>query len=82
MVFEMFSTIWSICSHTCCHWFDGNFVLFCRVFINWCIKVVLFSENLIQNWLMFSIGMGLNIFGLLEFGVGICFLDIMLLGGI
>jgi hypothetical protein len=43
---------------------------------------VLFSENLIQNWLMFSIGMGLNIFGLLEFGVGICFLDIMLLGGI
>jgi hypothetical protein len=32
---------------------------------------------LMQNWLMFSIGMGLNIFG-----VGIYFLDIMLLGGI
>jgi hypothetical protein len=31
---------------------------------------------------MFSIGMGFNIFGLLEFGVGIYFLDIMLLGGI
>jgi hypothetical protein len=43
---------------------------------------VLFSKNLIQNWLMFSGGMGFSIFGLLEFGVGRCFLDIMLLGGI
>jgi hypothetical protein len=52
------------------------------MFINWCIRIVLFSENLIQNWLMFLSGMGLSMFGLLEFGVGICFLDIMLLGGI
>jgi hypothetical protein len=43
--------------------------------------VVLFLENLMQNWLMFSGGMGLSNFGLLEFGVGICFFDIMLLGG-
>jgi hypothetical protein len=43
---------------------------------------VLFSENLMQNWLMFLVGMGLSIFGLLEFGVGMCFFDIMLLGGI
>jgi hypothetical protein len=81
MIFDMFSTIWSICSHTCCHWLCGSFVLFCRIFINWCIMVVLFSENLMQNWLMFLGGMGLSIFGLLEFGVGKCFLDIMLLGG-
>jgi hypothetical protein len=39
---------------------------------------VLFSENLIQNWLMFSVRMGLSNFGLLDFGVGRCFLDIML----
>jgi hypothetical protein len=32
--FDMFSTIWSICSHTCCHWLYGSFVLFCRIFIN------------------------------------------------
>jgi hypothetical protein len=44
--------------------------------------VVLFSENLMQNWLMFSGGMGVSIFGLLEFGIGRCFLDMMLLGGI
>jgi hypothetical protein len=43
---------------------------------------VLFSENLIQNWLMFSVGMGFRIFGFLEFGVWRGFLDIMLLGGI
>jgi hypothetical protein len=82
MIFYMVSTIWSICSHTCCHWLCGNFVLFCKIFINWCIRVVLFSENLIQNWLMFSGGMGFSIFYLLGFGVGICFLEIMLLGGI
>jgi hypothetical protein len=56
-------------------------VLFCSILINWYIKVVLFSENLIQNWLMFSGGMGFSIFGLLEFGVGMCFLAMMLLGG-
>jgi hypothetical protein len=60
MVFDMFSTIWSICSHTCCHWLYGNFVLFCRIFISWFIRVVLFSESLIQNWLMFSGGWGLD----------------------
>jgi hypothetical protein len=61
----------------------GNFVLFCRIFINWCIRIVLFSKNLIQNWLMFSGRMGLSIFGLLEFGLaGRCFLDMMLLGGV
>jgi hypothetical protein len=43
---------------------------------------VLVSENLIQNWLIFLSGMGFSIFGLLEVGVGICFLDIKLLGGI
>jgi hypothetical protein len=82
MVFDMFSTILSIYSHTYCHWLCGSFVLFCRIFINWCIRVVLFSENLIQNWLMFSVGIGFSIFGLLGFGVGRGFLDIMLLGGI
>jgi hypothetical protein len=35
-----------------------------------------------QNWLMFSVEMGLSIFGLLEVGIGMCFFDIMLLGGI
>jgi hypothetical protein len=65
-----------------CHWLCGNLVLFCSILINWCIKVVLFSENLMQNWLMFSGGMGFSIFGLLEFGVCMCFLAIMLLGGI
>jgi hypothetical protein len=39
------------------------------------------SENLIQNLLMFSSGMGFNILGLL-FSVGLCFFAIMLLGGI
>jgi hypothetical protein len=82
MVFEMFSTIWSIFLHMYCHWLYGNFVLFCRIFISWCIRIVLFSKNLIQNWLMFSGRMGLSIFGLLEFDVDRCFLDIMLLGGI
>jgi hypothetical protein len=82
IIFDMFSTIWSICSHTNCHWLCGNFVLFRRIFINWCIGVVLFSENLMQNWLMFLGGMGFNIFGLLEFGVGRWFLAMMLLGGI
>jgi hypothetical protein len=82
MIFDMFSTIWSICSHTCFHWLYGNFVLFCRILINCCIRAVLFSENLTQNWLMFSSGMGFSIFGLLEFGVGRCFFAIMLLGGI
>jgi hypothetical protein len=82
MIFDMFSTIWSICSHTCCHWLCVNFVLFCRMFVNWCVRVVLLSENLIQNWLIFSSGMGLRIFGLLGFGVERCFLDIMWLGGI
>jgi hypothetical protein len=77
MIFDMFSTIWSICSHMCCHWLYGNFVLCWRIFINWCIMVVLFSENLMQNWLMFSGGMGLSIFCLLEFGVSRCFLDMM-----
>jgi hypothetical protein len=77
IVFDMFSTIWSI-SHTCCHWLCGSFVLFCRIFINWCIRVVLFLENLMQN----LIGIGFSIFGLLRFGVGRGFLDIMLLGGI
>jgi hypothetical protein len=43
---------------------------------------VLLSENLIQNWFMFSGGMGFNIFGLLVFGVGRCFFAMMLLGGI
>jgi hypothetical protein len=82
MIFDVFSTIWSICSHTCCHWLYGIFVLFCRIFINWCIRVVFFSENLIQSWLIFSGGMGFSIFGLLEFGVGRCFFDIILLEGI
>jgi hypothetical protein len=81
MIFDMFSTILSICSHTCCHWLYGNFVLFCRI-INWCIRVVFFSENLIQNWLMFLGRMGFSIFGLLGFGLGRCFFDIILLGGI
>jgi hypothetical protein len=57
-------------------------VLFCSILNNCCIRVALFSENLIQNWLMFSGGMGFSIFGLLEFGVGRCFLAMMLLGGI
>jgi hypothetical protein len=74
MVVDMFSTIWSICSHTYCHWLCGNFVLVCKMLISWCIKVVLFSENLIQNRLMFSGGMGFSIFGLLEFGVGAFYL--------
>jgi hypothetical protein len=39
------------------------------------------SENLIQNVLIFSDGMGFNILGLLS-GVGVCFFAIMLLGGI
>jgi hypothetical protein len=34
-----------------------------------------------QNWLIFSGGMGFSIFGLLEFGVGRIFFDMMLLGG-
>jgi hypothetical protein len=34
-----------------------------------------------QNMLMFSGGMGFSNLGLL-FGVGVCFFDIMLLGGI
>jgi hypothetical protein len=41
-----------------------------------------FSEKLIQSWLIFSGGMGFSIFGLLEFGVGRCFFDIILLEGI
>jgi hypothetical protein len=73
MIFDIFSIIWSICSHTCCHWLYGNFVLCCRIFINWC--------TLMQNWLIFSGGMGFSIFGLLEFGVGRIFFDMMLLGG-
>jgi hypothetical protein len=44
--------------------------------------VVLFLENLTQNWLMFSRGMGFSIFGLFELGVGRCFFAIMWLGGI
>jgi hypothetical protein len=42
---------------------------------------VFFSENFIQNMLIFSSGMGFNILGLL-FGMGVCFFAIMLLGGI
>jgi hypothetical protein len=38
------------------------------------------SKNLIQNMLIFSGGMGFNIFGLL-FTVGVRFFAIMLLGG-
>jgi hypothetical protein len=34
-----------------------------------------------QNLLMFSGGIGFNILGLLLFGVGVCFFDMMLLGG-
>jgi hypothetical protein len=39
------------------------------------------SENLIQNILIFSGGMGFNILGLLS-GVGVYFFAIMLLGGV
>jgi hypothetical protein len=77
MIFDMFFTVRSICLHTCCHWLYGNLVLFCKVLINWCIRIVLFSENLTQNWLMFSGGMGFSIFGLLEFGVGRCLFAMM-----
>jgi hypothetical protein len=57
-------------------------VLFCSIFISWIIRNMFFSENWMQNLLMFSGGMGLSIFGLLELDGGGCFLDIMLLGGI
>jgi hypothetical protein len=63
IVFDMFSTIWSVCSHTYCHWLCGNFVLLCKILINWFISIVLFLESLIQNWLMFSGGMGFSNFG-------------------
>jgi hypothetical protein len=42
---------------------------------------VFFSENSIQNLLLFSSRIGFSIFVLLEFGVGMCILDMMLLGG-
>jgi hypothetical protein len=42
---------------------------------------VFVSKNLIQNMLMFPSGLGFSILGLL-FGMGVCFFDIMLLGGI
>jgi hypothetical protein len=38
------------------------------------------SENLIRNMLMFSGGIGFNNLGVV-FGVGMCFFDIMLFGG-
>jgi hypothetical protein len=41
---------------------------------------VFYSENLIQNILIFYGGMGFNILGLFS-GVGVCFFVIMLLGG-
>ena len=40
------------------------------------------SENLIQNILMFSGGIGFNILVLLLFNVVGCFFDMMLFGGI
>jgi hypothetical protein len=42
---------------------------------------VFVSENLIQNLLIFSDWMGLNIFGLSWFGVGEFAIDMILLGG-
>jgi hypothetical protein len=42
---------------------------------------VFVSENLIWNMLMFSSGMGFSNLGVV-FGVGMCFFDIMLFGGI
>jgi hypothetical protein len=56
-------------------------VLFCKRFVSCCIWFVFVSENLIQNMLMFSGGMGFSILGLL-FDVGVCFFAIILLGGI
>jgi hypothetical protein len=41
---------------------------------------VFVSENLIRNKFIFSGGMGFSILGLL-FGVDVCILDTMLLGG-
>jgi hypothetical protein len=49
MIFDMFSTINSIYTHTCCHWLFDSFVFFCSIFINWCIRFVFFSANFIQN---------------------------------
>jgi hypothetical protein len=44
--------------------------------------LVFFSENWMQNMLMFSGGMGFSILGLLLIGAATCFFDIRLLGGI
>jgi hypothetical protein len=81
IIFEMFCTIESISSHICCHWFIGSVMLSCSMFVRCWIWFVFFSENLIQNMLIVSGGMGFSILGLL-FGMGVCFFAMMLLGGI
>jgi hypothetical protein len=81
IILDMFWIIWSISIHTCCHWFCGNIVLFCKVVISCRIWSVFVSENLMQNLLMFYSGMGFSILGVLLFGVGVCFFAMMLLGG-
>jgi hypothetical protein len=81
IILEILFTMSSICVHTCCHWLWGNFVLLCKVSINWYMRVVFVSENWMRNLLMFSGGMGFSILGL-ESGLGRYFLAIMLLGGI
>ena len=82
IIFDMFWTIKSISSQTCCHGFCGIIVLFCSMLVSCWIFVVLFSENLMQNWLIFSGGMGFSILGALLFGVGMGIFDIIILEGI
>ena len=82
IIFDMLWTSRSIYSHTCCHWFYGSVVLFCKIFVICWICVVFFSENLMQNLLIFSSGMGFSILGWLLFVGGVGVLKIMLLEGI
>jgi hypothetical protein len=56
-------------------------VLLCKKFVSCCTWFAFVSENLIRNMFIFSCRMGFSILGLL-FGAGVCFFDIMLLGGI
>ena len=82
IVLFMLWTSRSIYVQICCRWFCGNIGLFCRVLISCCIFVVFFSENLMQNWLIFSGGIGFSILGVLLFGFGVGSFEMILLGGI
>ena len=81
IMIDMFWIILSSSVHICCHWFCGSLVLLCRMVVMFCIWVVCFSENLLQNLFIFSGGIGLRILGLMLFGVGVGSFEIMMLGG-